>query len=230
MNTENSKTNEPHRFILDLAGKLNLKNPKKIIALVNLIIYYTWKNIESEYNNNKFKISASTWNETFDLPDGSYTIDDIQDYFEFIIKKHETLTDKPSIKIYSNKIKNRLVFKIKNGYKLELLTPETMKLLGSTKNLVDKDKNSENVTKLEIVEVVLVHCNVVKNDYQHASKVLFSFVTNKQFGQLLKISPHVFTMMNTVNTEFFSVEVWVIDQSSKALEIEDNVNLTLIIG
>ena len=230
MNTENSKTNEPHRFILDLAGKLNLKNPKKIIALVNLIIYYTWKNIESEYNNNKFKISASTWNETFDLPDGSYTIDDIQDYFEFIIKKHETLTDKPSIKIYSNKIKNRLVFKIKNGYKLELLTPETMKLLGSTKNLVDKDKNSENVTKLEIVEVVLVHCNVVKNDYQHASKVLFSFVTNKQFGQLLNISPHVFTMMNTVNTEFPSVEVWFTDQSSKALEIEDNVNLTLIIG
>ena len=90
MNTENSKTNEPHRFKLDLADKLNLKNPKKNIALVNLSIYYTWKNIKSEYNNNKFKISALTWRETFDLPDGSYTIDDIQDYFEFIIKKHET--------------------------------------------------------------------------------------------------------------------------------------------
>ena len=203
MNTKNSKTNEPHTFILDLAGKLNLKNPKKIIALVNLRIYYTWKNIKSEYNNNKFKISASTWNETFDLHDGSYTIDDMQDYFEFIIKKHETLTDKASIKIYSNKIKHRIVFKVKNCYKLELLTPETIKLLGSTKNVVDKDKNSENATKLEILEVVLVHCNLVKNDYQHASKVLFSFVPNKQFGQLLKISPHVFTMMNTVNTEFF---------------------------
>ena len=98
MNTENSKTNERHRFKLDLADKLNLKNPKKNIALVNLSIYYTWKNIKTEYNN-KFKIFALTWNETFDLPDGSYTIDDIQDYFEFIIKKEETLTDNPSMKI-----------------------------------------------------------------------------------------------------------------------------------
>ena len=201
------------------------------MALVDLSIYYTWKNIRSEYNNNKFKISAPTWNQTFDLPDGSYTIDDIQNYFEFIIKKHETLTDNNTpIKIYSNKIKNRIVFKIKNGYKLELLTPETMKLLGSTKNVVDKDKNSENVPKLESVEVVLVHCNLVKNDYQHASKVLFSFVPNKEFGQLLNTFPHVFTMMNTFNTEFSSVEVWFTDHSNKPLEIEDNVNLTLIIG
>ena len=230
MNTENSKTNEPHRSKLDLADKLNHKNPKKSIALVNLSIYYTWKNIKTEYNNNKFKISAPTWNETFNLPDGSYTIDDIQDYFEFIIKKHETLTNNTPIKIYSNKSKNRIVFKIKNGYKLELLTLETMKLLGSTNKVVDKDKNSENIPKLEYAEVVLVHCNLVKNDYQHASKVLFSFVPNKQFGQLLNISPHVFTMMNTVNTEFPSVEVGFTDQSSKAIEIEDNVNLTLIIG
>ena len=115
MNTENSKTNESHRFELDLADKLNLKNPKKNISLVNLSIYYTWKNIKSEYNNNKFKIFAPTWNETFDLPDGSYTISSIQDYFELIIKKHETLTDNPSIQIYPNKIKNRIVFKIKTG-------------------------------------------------------------------------------------------------------------------
>ena len=107
MNTENSETNEPHRFKLDLADKLNLKNPNKNIALVNLSIYYTWKNIKTEYNNNKCKISAPTWNETFD------TIDDIQDYFEFIIKKHETLTDNSPVQIYANKIKNRIVFKIK---------------------------------------------------------------------------------------------------------------------
>ena len=105
-----------------------------------------------------------------------------------------------------------------------------MKLLGSTKNVVDKDKNSENAPKLESVEVVLVHCNLVKNDYQHASKVLVNFVPSKQFGQLLNISPDVFTMMNTVNTEFSSVEVWFTDQSSKAIESKDNVNLTLIIG
>ena len=230
MNTENSKTNEPHRFRLDLADKLNLKNPKKNMALVNLSIYYTWKNIKSEYKNNKFKISAPTWNETFDLPNGSCSIADIQDYFEFIIKKHETLTENPPVQIYPNKIKNRIVFKIKTGYKLELLTPETMKLLGSTNKVVDKDKNGENVPKLESVEVVLVHCNLVKNDYQHASKVLFSFVPNKKFGQLLNISSNTLTMMNTVNTEFSSLEVWFTDQSSKPLEIEDNINLTLIVG
>ena len=140
MNTENSKTNESHRFKLDLADKLNLKNPKKNMALVNLSIYYIWKNIKSEYNNNRFKISAPTSNENFDLPDGSYSIDDIEDYFQFIIRKHETLTDNSPVQIYVNKIKNRIVFKIKTGYKLELLTPKTMKLLGSTKKLLTKIK------------------------------------------------------------------------------------------
>ena len=106
------------------------------MALAYLSIYYTRKNIKSECNNNKFKISAPTWTDTFDLPDGSYSIADIQDYFEFIIKKHETLTENPPIQIYPNKIKNRTVFKINTGYKLELLTPETMKLLGSSKKML----------------------------------------------------------------------------------------------
>ena len=200
------------------------------MALANLSIYFTWKNIKSECISNKFKISAPTWNETFDLPDGSYSIYDIQDYFDFIINKHGTLNENLPVQIYTNKIKNRIFFKIKTGYKLELLTPETMKLLGSTKKDVDKDKDGEIVPKLESIEVVLVHCSLVKNDYQHTSKVLFSFVSNKQFGQLINISPHSLTMMNTVNTEFSFVEVWFTDQASKVLEIEDNVNLTLVIG
>ena len=185
------------------------------------------ENIKSKYNNNKFKSSAPLWNETFDLPDGSYSISGIQDYFAFIIKKHRTLTENPPVQIYRNKIKNRIVFKIKTGYKLELLTPETIKLLGSTKKDVHKNTDGEIVPKLE---VVLVHCNFLKNDDQHTSKVLFSFVRNKQFGQLIYISPHSLTMMNTVNTEFTYVEIWFTDQASKALEIEDNINLTLIIG
>ena len=115
MNTVNSKTSKPHRFKLDLADKLNLKNPNKSMALANLSIYYTWKNIKSEYKNNKFKISGPIWNDTFYLPDGSYSIEDIQYYFEFIIKKHETLTENPPIQIYQNKIKNRIVFKIKTA-------------------------------------------------------------------------------------------------------------------
>ena len=190
-NTENSKTNESNKFIYRFPDKLSLKTRNNTnIGLISLNIYYTWKNIKSPYNNNEFKISAPTWNDEFDLSDGSYSISGIQDYFEFIIKKHETLTDNPHIQIYPNKIKNRIVFKMKTGYKLELLSPETMKLLGSTKKDVDKDKDGEDVPKLESVEVVLVHCNLVNNSYQQASKVLFTFVPHKQFGQLITISPH----------------------------------------
>ena len=133
MNSENSKASKSHRFRLDLTEKIDLKSPKKNMVLANLSISYTLKNLKSEYNNNKFKISVPTWNDTFDLPDSSYSIEDIQDYFEFIIKKHETLTENPPLQIYPNKIKNRFFFKIKTGYELELLTPETMKLLGITK-------------------------------------------------------------------------------------------------
>ena len=109
---------KPHRFKLNLTDKRHLKNPNKNMALANLSIYYTWKSIKSVYKNNKFIISAPNWNGTFNLPDGSYSISDIQDYFEFIIKKHETLTENPPIQIYPQKIKNGIVFKIKTGYKL----------------------------------------------------------------------------------------------------------------
>ena len=131
MNSRNSKTSEPHRFSLDLTDKRNLKDPKKNMALTNLSIYYTWITIKSEYSNNKFKISAPTRNDIliYLMVPIAYT----QVYFEFIIKKHETLTETPPVQIYVNKIKNRTVFKIKTGYKFELLTSETIKLLGSTK-------------------------------------------------------------------------------------------------
>ena len=171
MNSENfRKTSEPHILILKLADKLDLRRGEKIIALSNLSIYYTWKNIKSSYNNNKFKISAPTWNDKFELADGSYSI---QDYFEYILKKHGENTDKPSVQIYVNKIENRVTFKIKDGCSVELLTPETMKLIGSTVNKITKDKDGENVSHLEIWEVVLVHCNIV-NDYQQDSRVLYT--------------------------------------------------------
>ena len=172
MNSDNSKTSKPHILKLKLASKLDLRLGEKVIALSNLSIYYTWKNIKSSYNNNKFKISAPTWNEEFTLPDGSYSVSDIQDYFEYIMKKHGENNDKPSVEIYVNKIENRITFKIKDGYGLELLTKETMKLLGRTENKITKDKNRENVPHLEIIEVVLVHCNIVNNDHQQDSRVL----------------------------------------------------------
>ena len=172
MNSENSKTPKPHILILKFTNKLDLRIGKKVIALSNLSICYTWKNIRSSYNNNKFKISGPTWNDDFELPDGSYSISDTEDYFEYIFKKHGEDIDKPSVQIYVNKIENRVTFKIKNGYSLELLTPETMKLLGSTKNKLTKDKNGENVPHLKITEVILIHCNIVNNDYQQGSRVL----------------------------------------------------------
>ena len=138
MNTLNSKTNECNKFICQFTDKLNLKNTNKNMTLANLSIYYKWKNIKSEYNN-KFTIFAPTWNE-FDLPDGSYSVSDIQDYFEYIIKKHKTIADNPPVQIYVNKIKNRIVFKIKTGRKLELFTEETMQLLGSSKKILKTTK------------------------------------------------------------------------------------------
>ena len=113
---------------------------------------------------------------------------------------------------------------------LELLSSELMELFGSTKKNVDQDKDGEYVPKLEYVEVVLVHCNLVNNNYQQTWKVLFTFVPNKQIGQLITIGPHTLKMVNTTNTEFSSIEVWFTDQNSEPLEIEDNDNLKLIIG
>ena len=182
MNSKNSKTSEHNVLVLRLTDKLDLRRGQKTVALSNLSIYYTWKKVKSSYNNNKFKISASTWNEEFKLPDGSNSVSDIQDYFEYILKKHTESVHNPSIRIYVNRIENRITFKIKSGYYIELLTPETMKLLGSTESKITKDKNGENVPHLEIVELVLVHCNLVNNDYQQDSRILYTFVPNKTLG------------------------------------------------
>ena len=230
MNSKNSKTSEPYKFKYDLADKLDLRNPNKNMTLANLSIYYTWKNVKSTYNNDKFKTSAPAWNETFDLPDGSYNISEIQDYIEYIIKKHETIGENGPILIYDNTINNRIVFKIKSRYKLELLSKETMKLLGSTKDTNDADKNSEDISKFENVEVVLVHCNLVNNAYQQHSRVLFTFVSAKQYGQLISISQHSLVFLKTMNTDFSEIEIWFTDQNNNALEIEENVNISLIIN
>ena len=193
MKSENSKTSEYHVLVLKLTDKLDLRRGQKTVALSNFSIYYTWKNVKSSYNNNKFKISAPTWSEEFELPDGSYSISDS--------------VDNPSIRMYLNRIENRITFKIKNGYYLKLLTPETMKLLGSTESKITKNKNGENVPHLEVVELVLVHCNLVNNDYQQDSRILFTFVPNNSFGSLLEISPTNHVFLKTFNSEFQEVKV-----------------------
>ena len=230
MNTAKNKTKNSNKFIYNFIDKLNLKNPNKNIALANLSIYYTWKKIESDYNNNKFKISAPTWNDTFDVPDGSYSIAALQNYFEYIIKNHETIAKVSPVLIYVIEINNRIVFKIKSGYKLELLLKETMKLLGSSTDTIDGDKNSELVPKLEGVDLVSVHCTVVNNSYQQASKVLFALVPNKKYGQLITVSLETLIILETVNTQFSFIEIWFTDQENRPLEIEDSVNISLIFG
>ena len=217
MNSGNSKTSKPHVLIFKLTNELDLRIGEKIISLSNLSIYYIWKNLRSSYNNNKFKISAATWHDKFELPDGSHSVSDIQDYFEYILKKHGEDVDKPSVQIYVNKIENRVTFKIKNGCSIELLTPETTKLLGSTKNKINKDKNGESVPHLEITEVVLVHCNIVNNDYLHYSRVLYTFVPNKSFGSLLETSPTNHIFLKTFNSEYDEIKVWFTDQNSQPL-------------
>ena len=154
MNSGNSKTSHPHELLLNLSDKINLKWSDKCVALLNLSIYYTWKDIKKSYKNNKFKISAPTW-KRFELPDGSDSVS----YFKiiliiYIIKKHKAFTDNPPGRIYVNKIENRITFKIKAGYE--------MKLLGSAESKIMKDKNGENVPHLETAKVVLVHGLLIK--------------------------------------------------------------------
>ena len=131
MNSGNSRTSEYHVLLLKLVDKLDLKSDQKSVALSNLSIYYTWRNIKSSYKNNKFKISAPTWSDEFELPDGSYSISDIQD---------SESVDDPPIEIFVSKNEKRITFKFKIGYYLELLTPETMKLLGSTESKITGKK------------------------------------------------------------------------------------------
>ena len=230
MNSENSKTNESNKFSYEFTDKLNLKKPNKNIALANLSIYYTSKIIKSTYNNNKLKISAPSWNDEFDLSDRSYAISDIQDYFEYVIKKHETIADISPGQIYVNKTKNRIVFKIKIGFKLELLSPETKKLLESVKKIFDQETTGKYVPKLESAQAVLVHCNLVNNNYQQAPRALFTFMPDKRSGQLITVAPHPLIMLKTNNAEPQSIEVLFTDQNNRPLEIEDNVNITLMIG
>ena len=198
--------------------------------MIKLSIYYTRENIKSSYNKNKFEISGPTWSEAFDLPDGSYEIQDIQDYILKIINKHEKveLNENSPILIYPDGVKNRLNFRIKTGYKLELVTKETQTLLGDGP-IIDKDKNSTNVPQLDQVEYVLLHCNRVENDYLRSSKLLYEFVPDKTFGQLISVKPPVFIQCKTRDTIFDHIEIWFTDQNNNSLQIEDKVSVTLII-
>ena len=160
------------------------------------------------------------------MRDGS----DIQDYIEFIIKNHEKLTKITPIHVYINKINNRLVFKIKYGCKLELEMPETMKLFGSTKKLIDKTKTEEKIPSLEEAEAVLVQCNLVDNQYQQNSEVFYTFTPNKSYAYFLNFEQSDLIFLKSYNTEFGKIIITFTDQNDRMLQIVDKVNSTLLIN
>ena len=147
MNTEKSKTNEPHQFILNLSQRVDLRSSNKHVVLQNLSIYQTRKKIRKQYKNNK--LNSSKWNDEFQLPDSSYSVSDVQDYIEYIIKKHEALTTNRPLHVSINRVNDRLVFKIKDRCKLELQTPETMKLSDDTQTKQKTKKNYQVLKQLK---------------------------------------------------------------------------------
>ena len=183
--------------------------------------------IQSYTNINEFKISTPTWNDKFELPDGLYFVPDIAEYFEYIIKKDEKVIDNLPIRIYVNKSEN--AFKIKIGYYLELLTPETTTLLRNAEKKITKGKNGENVSHLEIAKGVLVRCHIANNVYEHHSRLLYTFVPEKSLSRLLGNSPEIFMFLKTFTSEFSYIEVWFTDQSFKLLDVKDKISISLVI-
>ena len=201
VNLQNSKTSGPHVLILKFTDKIDLRRGEKSVVFSSLGIYYIQKNIINSYSNSKFKISVPRWNNEFELPDES-SVSDIQDYWSSILKKNNESIDNSPIRIYMKKIENIITFQIKIGHYLEILIPETKKLLGSTKNKIAKGKIDKNVPHLELAKVILVCCNIVNNNYQQDSRVSYTFVSNKPFGQLLEISPTDFIFLKIFNLVF----------------------------
>ena len=231
MRTENSKISDSNRFRLYFIDKIDLRGNKKI-ALSDLSIHYTWYNIKEQYNNNKFRLSGPTCSEDVTILGGSYKIYQIQNYFlDEVIKKHESnvkSNEQSPILIYDNRILNRVSFRIKTGYKLELLSNETMRLLGDGP-IIDTTKNGENVPKLEVVTNVLVFCNLVENVHLQDSKLLFSFVPNSRFESLLSITPQVLKYCDTVDSIFDYIEISFADQNGRPSEIDNDITVTIII-
>ena len=190
MNTKNGTTNGSHKHLLNLWQRLHLRSSDKHAAL----LYYTKKNIRKQYKNTKLtKIIAPTWDDECELPDGSYSASDIQDYIEYIIKTHEILTTIPPIYVYINRINNGLVFKIKNGYKLELQSFKMMRLLGSTKKIRDKKQRRKSIKTWSSWRSF----TSVDSQYQQKSEVLYTFTSNKSHAYLLNVEPSNLVFLKT---------------------------------
>ena len=220
MNSENSKTSYTYRLRLNITDKRDLRRGDNHMSLSKVSIYYTWINIKKLYKTINLKYQEQHGIKSLNCQMALFHIN-IHNYFECIIKKHETLTDKQPVQIYFSKIEDKFTFKIESAYYPQLLTPETMKQVESTEQKITKGKNGENVPHLENIEAVLFQCKIVNNKCQHDSCVLSAFVPNKPFGELLNI-----TSINHIYTKI----LWFTDQNSKPKEIEDRINLTSVIN
>ena len=245
MNSANSKTPKPNRLILRLQNKMDLSLRKKSVALANLSIYYSWKNISSELKNNKLIIGYDDSDQEWTVPivDGSYSAKTISDYIFGSIEENRDRDkdsfwnnakkrgDEPSeiFKLYHDKIRNRTAYVIKNKYYIKLPTKEIRHLLGISKEKIEGSDYGDLVPQIEPVTAVLVNCNIVDNEYQRNSKLLYSFVPDKPFGSLLHIEPKSEIFAKTFAGGFYDINVWFTDQNGNDLKIEDAISLTLVI-
>ena len=186
------------------------------------------KSIRKQYKINKLKIIAPTWTNQFELPDGSYSVSDIQGYIEHIITNNETLTAIPPIHVYVNRINNRLVFKINDGYKLELQSPETLNLFGSTR--VNRQKKTGEKLQYQVLKQLKQFQSNVIQQISNIIKVLRNFTPNKSYDYLLNVEPSNLPFLKTYNTESDDIMIAFTDQNCRLLEIKDKVNLTLLIN
>ena len=228
LRTENSITNQSNVFRLNFRNKINLHN--KLIALTSMTCYYTWKNITRKLNNGHYIIDVLKPRKrvSVDIPDGSYTVESLSAYFQYILEKNDLIKD--AIVLIPNRTLNRITIKIKENYALELLTPETRKFIGTPHSRFHTGEyTATEIPQVEYVENVLVHCNLVYNNYQLDSELLYSFTPDASPGSLLHIHPNEFIFCNCKDSQFSYIEIKLTDQNENPIEIEDNVTFTLVI-
>ena len=245
MNSTNSKTPKANRLTLRLQSKMDLSVRKKSVALANLSIYYSWKNISPELKNDKLIIGNEKATQEWTVPiiSGSYSAKTLSDYIIGAIKenkdkekdsfwnKTKARGDNPEevFKLYHDRVRNRTAYIIEEGYYIKLPTKEIRDMLGISKRKIGGSNYGDLVPQIEPVTAVLVHCNIVDNDYQRDSKLLYSFVPDKPFGSLLSVEPKSERFTKTFGGGFYDISVWFTDQAGHELDIEDAISLTLVI-
>ena len=234
LNTANAGTTEDHKLRLSLTSDLHLNN--NLVSLSHCSIYYNWKNFKKEYGNTQFTIHhlPSTTIIVVDLPDGSYSVRDINNYIHHIMKLagYENADGTYDINVYANPVYNRVTISVSNVFQFSMTDPFA-RMLGfdtTQTQITNAEVNGNLVPQIEVVDTVLIHCNLVDNRVTHDSSILFAFVPNDSFGNLLSITPNYPQNRFCRNASFSYVEVYFTDQDGKALHVEDRILVELQIA